>query len=197
MNVSLYYELATRRYSPADKAFFDEATRTLPKRRESTPYHSDAHSVRNLRMAYELAGRPANVLEIGFCLGHSAALWLALGAKHVTSIESSTRPETFEASRIMAARHGESFTFILRQNGNPTSFVRKDTGLIFIDGDHGVESVDADTAWAVELGVPFVCYDDFFTHWSAGTQPAIEKYKLVPLAILGTMALCVPGNKFT
>lgn len=196
MNVSPYYESAIRRYSAEDLAFYNAATAFLPKRKETTPYHSGPHSVRSLRMAYELAGRPANVLEIGFCLGHSSALWLALGAKHVTSLESSTRPETFEASRRMAARYADSFTFILRQNGNPTSFVRKNTGLIFIDGDHSVEGVEADTVWAMELGIPFICYDDFFLHWADGTQPAMEKHSLVPLAIIGTMALCIPAKDY-
>ncbi len=194
MNVSPYYEQAIRSYSAEDKAFYDRATGMLPKRKETTPYHSGPHSVRSLRMAYELAGRPANVLEIGFCLGHSAALWFALGAKVVVSMDNSYRDETREAVAVMEAVHGyEKFSFLQRsvsQDGWPEDI---HFDLIFIDGDHSVEGVDADTKWALELGIPFICYDDFFLHWAEGTQPAIEKYKLVPLAILGTMCLCRPA----
>jgi predicted O-methyltransferase YrrM len=197
MDVSEYYESAVRRHSIKDQAIYDDACVPLPRRKETTPYHSGPHSVRMLRMAYELAGRPANVLEIGFCLGHSASLWLNLGARHVTSIDNSTRPETLAASNILRAIYGgDRFTFILRDNMNPTDFVRKNTGLIFIDGDHGVEGVDTDTAWALELGIPFILFDDFFKKWADGTQPAIEKHGLIPLAIIGTMALCVPGKDF-
>lgn len=197
MNVSPYYESAIRRFSRYDEVFYEAATSVLPKRKETTPYHSSPHSVRSLRMAYELAGRPANVLEIGFCLGHSAALWLALGAKHVTSIENSTRPETMAAVSLIRAMHGDDrFTFVLRGKENPSSFVRKNTGLIFIDGDHGVEAVDIDTAWALELGIPFILFDDYPPKWGPGTIPAIEKHRLIPLAIIGTMALCVPENNF-
>lgn len=195
MNVSPYYEKSARRYSCEDLEFYENATGALPKRKETTPYHSDAHSVRMLRMAYEIAGRPANVLEIGFCLGHSAALWLALGAKHVTSIETSTRPETMAAVNILRAIHGDDrFTFVLRAKHNPTDFVRKNTVLAFVDGDHSVDGVDTDVAWLLEIGIPFILFDDFWLHWSEGTQPAIEKHRLVPLAIIGTMALCIPAK---
>ncbi len=193
MNVSPYYESAIRSYSAEDKAFFDRATGMLPVRKETTPYHSGPHSVRSLRMAYELAGRPANVLEIGFCLGHSSALWFALGAWYVTSVENSDREETRMAADVMRKTFLD-FSIIWRGELNPPNdWVKPNTGLIFIDGDHGVDGVDRDTAWALELGIPFILFDDFYKNWSEGTQPAIEKYKLVPLAILGTMCLCRPA----
>ncbi len=189
MNVSPYYESAIRSYSAEDKAFYDRATGMLPKRKETTPYHSGPHSVRSLRMAYELAGRPANVLEIGFCLGHSAALWFALGAEHVASLENSSREETMEAARILSRIHPKGFEF----DPPRTKHFKRKYGLMFIDGDHSAEGVYRDTAWAIETSAPFILFDDYFTHWSEGTQPAIEKFGLVPLAILGTMCLCRPA----
>lgn len=192
MNVSPYYEQAIRSYSAEDKAFFDRATAGLPKRKETTPYHSEAHSVRSLRMAYELAGRPANVLEIGFNLGHSAALWFALGATRVSSVEISDREETLQATHYMPRFYPLEFRFVRPWDEKP--FLKTHPpGLIFIDGDHSVEGVDADTKWALELGIPYILYDDFYPNWGPGTQPAIERYKLVPLAILGTMCLCRPA----
>lgn len=191
MNVSPYYEQAIRSYSAEDKAFFDKATGFLPARKETTPYHSGPHSVRSLRMAYELAGRPANVLEIGFCLGHSAALWLALGAETVTSVESSDRDETIEACEIMERRFGRRFSFIYREDTAVTSFAH--SSFAYVDGDHSLEGVDEDVRWLTKIGVKTLLFDDYFPHWGPGTIPAIEKYGLVPLAILGTMCLCRPA----
>jgi predicted O-methyltransferase YrrM len=191
MNVSPYYEQAIRSYSAEDKAFFDRATGFLPKRKETTPYHSGPHSVRSLRMAYELAGRPANVLEIGFCLGHSAALWFAFGAKAVTSVDVSGRTETMNAAGIMQKEFGSRFRFIQRDRQIINLSTSPD--FMFIDGDHSIEGVNMDTQLAITLGIQNILFDDYFLHWSDGTQPAIEKFKLVPIAILGTMALCVPA----
>jgi hypothetical protein len=191
MNVSPYYEQAIRSYSAEDKAFFDRATGMLPVRKETTPYHSGPHSVRSLRMAYELAGRPANVLEIGFCLGHSAALWLALGAQHVTSLENSTRDESIEASHIMRRTFGARFRLAFCLFGVYPAV--NDATFAFVDGDHSVEGVDRDTAWVLSLGIKSILFDDLPPHWGPGTMPAIQKHRLVPLAILGTMCLCRPA----
>lgn len=193
MNVSPYYEQAIRSYSAEDKAFFDKATGFLPKRKETTPYHSGPHSVRSLRMAYELAGRPANVWEIGFNLGHSAALWFALGAKTVVSMENSDRDETREACAIMEGVFGyERFFFWHKKNGCDRPCPMR-PGLIFIDGDHSIDGVSCDAEFAYTTRVPFILFDDYFPSWGPGTQPAIEHFRLVPLAILGTMCLCRPA----
>lgn len=204
MNVSPYYEQAIRSYSAEDKAFYDKATGFLPVRKETMPYHSGPHSVRSLRMAYELAGEPEDVLEVGFCLGHSTALFFELGATSVSSIEPSTRPETLEAAKRVKKKFPKDFDFIqstatelLVMDRFPSTIVYHpeavlEFGLIFIDGDHGVEAVEADVRLALKLEIPFILFDDYFLHWSEGTQPAIEKYKLIPLAILGTMCLCRP-----
>lgn len=193
MNVSPYYEQAVRSYSAEDKALFDKATSFLPKRKETTPYHSGPHSVRSLRMAYELAGRPANVLEIGFCLGHSAALWFALGAQIVRSVEISDRDETMLAADIMYERFNTRFLFLRPEQLIHLNFLNNSEWLGFVDGDHSVEGVAADTWAMLTIGITNILYDDYPPHWGPGTIPAIEKFQLVPLAILGTMCLCRPA----
>ncbi len=191
MNVSPYYENAIRSYSAEDKEFFDKATGFLPVRKETTPYHSGPHSVRSLRMAYELAGRPGAIFEIGFCLGYSAALWFALGAKEVVSVENSSRDETMRAKEIMQDRF-PGFYFI-RPNGIDMLGEYVEPVMAFVDGDHSVEGVDADTKLVLSLGIKTILFDDYPPIWGPGTIPAIEKYNLVPLAILGTMCLCRPA----
>ncbi len=187
--------------SPEDHRKFEEWTGFLPKRRETTPYHSGPHSIRNFEMAYLLAGKPKRVLEIGFCLGHSSAIFLNLGVEDMISIESSDRPETLFASRLMYRKFGDKFSF-----SKPSQSLEQDLinatwspgfDMIFIDGDHSVEAVDRDAAFAVGVNCPFILFDDWFTHWSEGTQPAVAKHRLVPIAILGSMALCVPAKNLT
>lgn len=193
MNITPYYESAIRKYSNSDKKFFDKATGFLPERKETTPYHSGPHSVRSLRMAYQLAGRPSNVLETGFCLGHSSALWFALGAEKVISVDNSDRPETQHAIIAMLNRfNGGDFTFVHREFATKDVLEVMRPTFMFIDGDHSVEGVDEDVRLALDLGISSILFDDYFPHWGPGIQPAIEKYGLIPLAILGTMCLCVP-----
>lgn len=194
MNVTEHYERAMRLYSDADAKKFLNWTGFLPKRTWITPFHSGPHSIRNLEMAFLLAGNPGLILEIGFCLGHSSAMWLEIGASHVTSIDNSMRDQTVEGVRLMREKYKHRFDFISGSTDFLTPPIEAKFDLAFIDGGHGVEDVDRDTKFCLDLGIPFLLFDDWFTHWSEGTQPAVEKYNLVPLAILGSMALCVPAK---
>jgi len=181
----------------ADTAFFEKWTRDLPKRLDTTPFHSGAHSVRQFRAALNIVGRDSffNVLEVGFCLGHSARIFLGLGADTVTSIDNSQRQQTKEAAAIIRGTHKDAFEFILADSIKDPELIYlhlkgRRFDLMFVDGNHNLDGVTADIALGTRLKVPFFLFDDFYPHWGPGVLPAIEAANLIPLATLGTMMLC-------
>lgn len=194
MTPSRYYEDTLHLCTEEDRRRFTAWTMHLPARNEFTPYHCGPHSIRTMEMAYKLAGRPKSVLEVGFCLGHSASIWLALGAKKVTSIENSTRPETLEAAKRMKEKHGGAFSVIEPQQAYP-ALVGYD--LLFVDGGHEVNDVLRDGQTGLDLNIPWMLFDDYWPHWGPGVQPAIQTLKLKPIAVIGSMALCIKGDNWS
>jgi hypothetical protein len=179
------------------KKLYDEWTAHLPKREELTPYHSGPHSIKHFEHAFEIAGiKKGNlndVIEVGFCLGHSAEIMFRLGATHVTSIENSFREQTMQAQEAMEKKRGymhrfsrpEAATDLIRE----VELYGKKYALGFIDGDHSKSAISADYALMRALGVPWVLFDDFWPHWG-DTQIVMQDEGICPIAILGTMALC-------
>lgn len=177
--------------SKEDVALFEMWTSHLPERKEATPYHSGAHSIKYFRAAIETALNgeelyDMNVLEIGFCLGHSAEIFYGIGVNSVFSIENSDRPQTLEAAQLVSALH---HTFVLSKPGFREHLTGKSFDLGFIDGDHSSDAIRSDVALMRELRVPWVLFDDFWPHWG-DTQQVMKELGITPVAILGTMALC-------
>jgi hypothetical protein len=176
--------------SPHYQKLFYEWTAHLPKRDDSTPYHSGAHSIKHFEHALAIAGlsrsTPFNVVEIGFCLGHSAEIFLRLGAEHVSSVEISDRPQTIQARDSMIKKWPGRFQFI-RPFEADKCYGFCDFG--FIDGDHGRDSIRRDVEFMRQRRAGWVLFDDFWPHWGE-TQIVMQEQSLCPIAILGTMALC-------
>ncbi len=173
--------------SPEEWALYREWTGHLPVREESTPYHSGPHSIKNFRHAFAIAElKSPTVLEVGFCLGHSAEIMLRIGATHVTSIEISNRKQTIDGSLAMAAKWpGRHWMF--HPDDLDGKIGRYDFG--FIDGDHGAEAICKDVGLMRHAKVDWVLFDDFWPHWG-DTQIVMKEQGICPVAILGTMALC-------
>jgi hypothetical protein len=189
VNPDQWYIDGCLKASPEDVALFNKWTAYLPKREESTPYHSGAHSIKQFRHALEIGGGDlcdVNVLEIGFCLGHSAEIFYGLGVWSVCSIENSDRDETLRAARTVKARHPN---FTLAMPWEKDVLRGRSFELGFIDGDHSAEAIREDYALMRELRVPWVLFDDFWPHWG-DTQQVMQELGITPVAILGTMALC-------
>lgn len=168
----------------------------LPWRGELTPFHSEAHSIRQFRAAFRILGVSSpHVLETGFCLGHSARIMLGLCAESVTSIESSTRMETLQALAIMGRTNPSDFDFILADtNKDLDSLLLKLHGrrfdLMFVDGNHERVGVECDVQIGLRLGIQYFLFDDIYPKWGPGVLDTIEARGLIPLANLGTMMLC-------
>lgn len=196
-NLTPYAEECIYLRTTEDDAAFAAIAETLPVRAPDTPFHCGPHSLRALRMAYNFCGKPENVLEVGFCIGHSASMWFSFGAKNVTSLDVSDRAQTMEAAKMMKERHGEHFRFLQGSSERLLAWQPEmEFGMMFIDGGHEFPQISADIALGKALKIPFLVFDDFYEKWGPGTQRAIQQHDLVTLAIIGNQALCQTREKF-
>lgn len=189
MIITPQYEDMIRRHDPVDGIRFSLWTKHLPKRDDETPFHCGAHSLRAMELAYRICGKPKTVLEIGFCLGHSASVWLELGAQHVTSVEISERSQTLEARAIMERKWGERFRFV---SPNDFKFTNGAFDMAFIDGGHDFADVANDIRNVLSLKIPRLVFDDIGDKWGPGVEPAIHHHSVIIDAIVGNLAVCRP-----
>lgn len=176
----------------SDDALFEKWTGFLPARTEDLPYTAQAHCIRHMRAALALT-KAKTILEIGFNLGHSAAIWLGLGAKHVTSVETSMHPTILDAADRMKKKHGDNVTLGWGDRTVLAADLRS-VDLIFIDGAHDQASVAADIALGRAVTAKWFLFDDFNPHWGPGVAPAIEASGLVPVALFGNMMLATEAE---
>ena len=175
---------------------FKRVTEFLPRRTDE-PYHSGPHNYARFQMVNQLL-HPRSVLEIGFNLGHSAAIWLALGVPIVMSMESEKTNRREEAVKSIKERYPDRFEIAWgtsREYG-PVS-PELSPNLVFIDGSHEFDWVRSDIHFAKALGTSWFLMDDYDSHHGPGVVQAVAETGLIPVAIFGTMALCRDGNEFT
>lgn len=170
-----------------DRKWFARAIEGL---KENGTGHCDPHSVRSFKLVYDIV-HPVNVLEIGFNGGHSAAIWFALGVDSVHSLDIVNGPLQRDACLILNNRYQgrHFFTHIDSRLYVPHPTLQPD--LLFIDGGHEVECVQADIVIGKTLKVPYFFFDDWHPRWGPGVQLAISQSNLCPLFVAGNMALCV------
>lgn len=180
--------------SEESKALFDEFTAGLPMRSKDTPYHSGPHNVSRMSMALACI-KPESVLEIGFNLGHGAAILFGLNVRRVISMQPSKDAKTQAAIELLTKLYPEDFDFI--QSDTRTLLhddlihgQKKPPDLMFIDGDHSYEWAMSDIAFGLKIGVRDFLMDDYDSHHGPGVIKAVEDSNLVVRALFGTMAWC-------
>lgn len=167
---------------------FEAMTDFLPKRNQTTPYHSGPHSLARFKMMYDLL-RPQRVVEIGFNLGHSAVIWLELGVKKVVSIQPSTGPKTAKAVHAIMQRFPERFCYA-QTDSVAWKEIDPAPDLLFVDGCHDYDWVCRDIELGLRSGVRNFFMDDYDSHHGPGVIQAVHDKKLVVKALFGTMAWC-------
>jgi len=202
MTPTPYYLDSLYRCTKADLDAYRRWTDFLPRRAEGEPYHSGPHSLQRFRLVWELV-RPTAVLEIGFNLGHSAVMWLELGAKQVVSMQPWPNKGTLEAKAAIEGRYGNRHRLLQGDSELAAedlmlrNYIGGGFDLIFIDGSHERAWAELDIALGKELEAPYFLMDDYDTHHGPGVVDAVQAAGLIPLAIFGTMALCAPPTRYT
>lgn len=172
-----------------DNALFREFTRYLPKRGPGMPYHSGPQNISRFADMISVMD-PSLVVEIGFNLGHSAAIMLGLGVEKVISIQPAMNEKTEQAIDALASVYGDRFRFVLSDSTGSATFIPQ-PDILFIDGDHSYGWVMKDIAFGRELRAHAFFLDDYDSHHGPGVIKAVEDSNLVVRALFGTMALCV------
>jgi hypothetical protein len=141
------------------------------------PYHSGPHILRHFRNTFEIV-KPNKILEIGFNMGHSSAMWLSLGDVAVCSLDVSEKDETIEAARFLEDKFDGMFLYFDRKY---TSIDLGQFDLCFIDGAHDEYSIVADINLSKYLTIPYVLFDDWYPRYGE-TQKAVSKFPELELA---------------
>lgn len=160
------------------------------------PFGLGPHSVKCLREIAEIV-QPEAILEVGFNMGYSSALWLELCGATVFSVDISDKKETLKAAEILTRRYKNSvdgqgrFHFMLGDSGRMYEYFKHHTfDLIFIDGDHMIEGVKRDIQLSLDLEIPFIAFDDILIEFG-NVKEAIDTFgnQLELMCMNGNIAL--------
>lgn len=155
------------------------------------PWGSGPHNLKAYRDIVEMV-KPKSILEIGFNIGYSSAMWLNLCDCKVVSVEISDKAETIDAADKLFERFGGRIHVMIGDSG--TEKMKYDVSvrkydMIFIDGGHLEENVMADIKLAQDLNIPWIALDDWIPRFGPGVQAAAAKFPLELVLELGNTAL--------
>ena len=117
-----------------------------------------------------------SVLEIGFNIGYSASMWLEFDydkKSTLTSVDIGIHKDTVKASKAVKNLHGDRFSFILSDSKKVKNQLKGQLfDLAFIDGDHSGAGVASDIRLCIDLQIPLLLFDDY---WTYGQTNEIKK----------------------
>ena len=189
-------------YAPEDSKLYLDLTvhRGLPtlggingtgfdKYGKQIPYGLGPHSVDPIRKVCELT-KPTSILEIGFNMGYSSALWLHFTDAKVVAVDISDKDETLLAAKILKELYPDRFEFVLSDSKHLYEKIKdRQFDFIFIDGDHEDDGVMADMQLAKDLNIHNICLDDWLPQFGPGVQPSAKRHSLNVTHIFGNIAL--------
>jgi hypothetical protein len=156
------------------------------------PYGVGPHSVRAMRDACRMAN-PKNILEIGFAQGYSSSLFLSMIDAQVTSVEIDSTDESLAAERMLSERWPGRHRVFRCDSAKCRQLVEdRKYDMIFIDGGHLEHHVEADVKLALDLGIPWLFFDDWLPQFGPGVQPVIKRVGVEIVYLNGNMAMGTP-----
>lgn len=119
-----------------------------------------------------------SMLEIGFNIGYSAAVWLEQGINTLTVIDIGNHKDTIPAMMATATHYDTKN--ILWWIGSSLSSEARDLempyiDIVFIDGEHSYKAVKNDTELAQLYGATWLVYDDVIPGHQNGIHKCIEE----------------------
>lgn len=187
-------------HSPEDASLYQKLTADLPtlaglkgtgldSNGEPMKFGLGPHSVKCISEVAALTN-PTSILEIGFNVGYSAAMWLHFTQAKLVSVDISTSDETATAARLLKEMYPNRFHFIREDSGKVLDRIQGwKFDLIFIDGGHLEPDVVNDISLGLALNVKYFCFDDWQNEWGPGVQPAFNKSSLELMKVMGNIAL--------
>lgn len=184
--------------APAEELLFLELIHELPGRKGfgdngfdkqgvAIPYGCGPHCIKVIKKVCEIV-RPKAILEIGFNMGHSSAMWLHFSMATVVAVDISDKDETLSAAKHLSKN--DRFEFILSDSATVYEKLKgKHFDAIFIDGDHLEEGVLNDINLGLKLGIKTFIFDDWLFKYGPGVQPAIARSPLQITHLLGNIAI--------
>ena len=117
-----------------------------------------------------------SILEIGFNIGYSASMWLEFDPDKkstLTSVDIGIHADTVKAAEAVKNLHGDRFSFILSNSKKVKNQLQGQLfDLAFIDGDHSDVGVASDIRLCIDLQIPLLLFDDY---WTDQDQNGIRK----------------------
>lgn len=170
--------------SEEDWAFYNKCIEGLPTREGfkgnfldkdnvEIPYGSGPHILKHFRETIEIV-KPTAILEIGFNIGHGAAMLLKLSDAWVSSVDISDKWETKYAEYYLRYKY-ECFSCLKRKTFDVVNYT-DEFDLCFVDGGHEEEDVTADIELCKQLKIPYLLFDDIYPRFGPGVLPAISKF---------------------
>lgn len=175
-----------------DVALFTKLQRVMPAYPPNPEGALRAYSIEPLRQIVKLL-EPRCLLEIGFHLGRSSAIWLHLGVEHVTSVDINPDQILQTAGDVLGAAYLKRFKLIVAPREDRDAAILYNPppyDLIFIDGGHDLASVRQDIALARALGIRRMLFDDFLFPGTPDVAKAISLAGLKIHALFGGIAYC-------
>jgi len=125
---------------------------------------------------------PETMLEIGFNIGYSASMWLEFDPDNklkLTSVDIGIHKDTVKAAEAVKNLHGDRFEFILCDSRKVKPQLKDRLfDIAFVDGDHNAEGVQNDIQLCLDLGIPYLVFDDWHEllegKHSNGVRPTCE-----------------------
>ena len=201
------------RVIPEDQRFFDHCIQGLPDQKgfrgdgldkygESITFSLGPHAVRWMRHFLDRvlkeigfsaahANQPWQMLEIGFHIGYSSALWLNLSRNvQLLSIEISDKWETLYAAERLGRLFPGRFNFLRADASQSVDRIRLcgPYQFAFIDGNH--LRADLDIVLCRALKIPWMLFDDWWPDPFSTVQETIKATEdLEVVEVCGNMAL--------
>jgi predicted O-methyltransferase YrrM len=182
-----------------DHAVYNSVAEFLSSRSQNTPYHCAYHSVHCFRNALTLVnsfiGKAPRVFEIGFNLGHSSAMMLSTGASEIVSVDIRHDPLVQHSERAIKQAFPNRHQLFIRTRPDFKPMELGKFDMAFIDGGHELNEVIEDIELVSSMGIRYMLFDDILPQFGPYVIPAIEKFKLAPLAVFGNIGLFEPIDR--